>query len=198
MQRNRTKEMTILAMFMALQVILIVLNEILASVWPFPIQPTILMVPVIVLSIVLGPKMGGFLGLWWGILSVIVATVTPGPVNFIFTPFVPVLGTNHGDWRALLVSIVPRIIVGIAPYFIYQLFGRKKISKLGLVVTGVAGSVINTIFVLSAIFLFFAAELHWTLATLLASIVATNSILEAVLSGFLVGAITPALFKLRK
>ncbi|SJZ36597.1 Uncharacterized membrane protein [Pilibacter termitis] len=198
MRNKKTNELAIVAMFIATITVLGVLNQIFLVYWPFLIKPTILHIPVIIASIVLGPRLGGLLGLWWGINSVTIATVTAGPTSFLFTPFLPVPNSTHGDVRSLLIAIVPRILVGILPYFIYKLFSSKKPSRIGLSISGIVGSMTNTIFVLSAIYVIFGKILGWGLKTVLTSIVATNSLAEAIIAAILVAGVTPAVLKVYK
>jgi uncharacterized membrane protein len=152
------------------------------------------MIPVIIASIVLGPKIGATLGAFMGVVSVVTATVTAGPTNFLFTPLQP-----GGDWRSLIIAIVPRILIGLFPYFIYKAFkGFENGSKPALAVTGVLGAFTNTLFVLGGIFLFFGDKLGWTIKVLLTSIIASNSIAEFIISGLLVMTIAPTLLKVSK
>ncbi|MDR0922548.1 MAG: ECF transporter S component [Lactobacillales bacterium] len=197
MRNTSTKNLTITAIFITILIVLDWLQTMIFTVWPFPIKPTVLHVPVIIASIVLGPKIGAFLGGVMGIISFVTATVTAGPTNFLFSPLQPVPGTNHGDLRALIIAIVPRILIGIIPYYVYKLFKKhENLRPVGLILSGVVGSFTNTIFVLGGIFLIFRDVLGWTFQVLLTSIVATNSIAEAIVSGVLVLAITPTLLKI--
>jgi len=196
MRRKKTSDLTIAAMFIAIILVLMFVNQLFVTFWPFPIRPTILQVPVIIASLVLGPKLGALIGGWWGITSVIANTIWPGPISFVFSPLIPVLNTQHGDARALLIAIVPRILVGILPYYIYKLFDGKA-KRTSMIICGGIGSVINTIFVLGAIFVLFGSVLNWTLATVLASIVATNSIAEMITAAILTMLIAPTLLKVR-
>ncbi|MDR2465477.1 MAG: ECF transporter S component [Streptococcaceae bacterium] len=196
MRNEKTKKLAIIAMFVATIAVLAAFNQIFLAFWPFPIKPTILHVPVIIASIVLGPKLGAIIGTWWGFTSVFVATVTAGPTNFLFSPFQTVPGSESGDLRALLIAVVPRILVGVLPYFVYKAVEKSGLrNPLSLGIAGFLGSATNTIFVLGAIFLFFGKVLGWNLQILLTSIVATNSVAEAVLAAILVGLITPTLIK---
>ncbi len=67
-------------------------------------------IPVIIGSIVLGAKkIGSMLGGTFGIISLIKNTTAPTPLSFVFSPFIPVIGTDHGSWKALLIVLIPRI-----------------------------------------------------------------------------------------
>ncbi|MFR5069343.1 MAG: ECF transporter S component [Eubacteriales bacterium] len=62
------------------------------------IKATIVHIPVIIGSIVLGPKKGAILGALFGICSLITNTVSPALTSFVFTPFYPLPGQEHGSW----------------------------------------------------------------------------------------------------
>ena len=48
---------------------------------------TIIHVPVIIGAIILGPKYGAYLGLVFGVTSLVKATITPGVTSFVFSPW---------------------------------------------------------------------------------------------------------------
>lgn len=193
MRRSQASNTALIAIFFAIMIIINILTQIIFTVWPFPIKPTLVHVPVIVASIVLGPRIGAILGFGMGLISMITSTILTTPTSFIFSPFQPVPGTDHGDIRALFIAFIPRILIGIVPYFVYKYIK----GKIGLTLAGLAGSMTNTILVLTSMYLFFGSTLNWSLKTVLATIVGTNSIAEAVLSAILTAAIVPPLLKIR-
>lgn len=71
-------------------VVVQLLSQIIYSVWPLPIVPTLLHIPVIIGSIVLGVRKGAFLGLVMGLISVINSTIVTLPSSFMFSPLQPV------------------------------------------------------------------------------------------------------------
>ena len=71
-------------------VVVQVLSQIVYSVWPLPIVPTLLHIPVIIGSIVLGARKGAFLGLVMGIISVINSTILTTPLSYVFSPLQPI------------------------------------------------------------------------------------------------------------
>lgn len=193
MKKSKASDVAILAIFIAIMVVIQLFTQFVINVWPFPIKPTLLHLPVIIASIILGWRKGAFLGLIWGLISFITATIVTTPTSFLFSPFQPVIGTNHGSLGALFIAFVPRILVGILPYFVYRI--SKKRLWVGL--AAFAGTATNTILVLSAIFLFFGSTLKWSLSYLLSAIVATNSLTEAVIAVILTMVIVPVLSKVR-
>ena len=174
------------------------------------IKATIVHIPVIIGSIVLGPKKGAILGALFGICSLITNTVSPALTSFVFTPFYPLPGQEHGSWLSLIICFVPRILVGIVPYFVYA--GLLKLMKhnskaefVSLAVAGVCGSMVNTILVMGLIGLMFgdsyAAANNIASDALLGTImfvVGTNGVAEAVIAGIITCVIAKVLLKLKR
>ncbi|WP_250277638.1 ECF transporter S component [[Clostridium] colinum] len=155
-------------------------------------------IPVIIGSIVLGPKKGSFLGFIFGLTSFIMSHLQPAITSYFFSPII------SGNIFSLIVCFIPRILVGIVPYFIFNLL--KKINlNLSLIISGLVGSLVNTIFVLSFIYIFFAEKyaeiLNTSLDNLIPVILASvgvNATLEAIASSILVLSICKAIFKISK
>lgn len=77
-----------------------------------PTRATIMHIPVIIGAILEGPVVGGFVGLIFGLFSIFQAVTSPTPVSFVFL--------NP------LVSVLPRVLIGITTYYIY-----KSLNKIG-------------------------------------------------------------------
>lgn len=110
-----------------------------------PTKATIMHIPVIIAAIIEGPFVGALVGLIFGVFSLINAITNPTPVSFVFL--------NP------LVSILPRIAIGIVSYYIY--IGLRKISKndtIAVGLTGALGTLTNTIGVLSMIYLLYGVK----------------------------------------
>ena len=196
MRHTKASKTAIISIFIAVMIVINVLTQLVLPVWPFPIRPTFLHIPVIIGSILLGPRIGAFLGFIMGLISTITATIVTSPTSFLFSPLQPVPGTNHGDIWALAVAIIPRIFIGIIPYYVYKALDKR--TKLAPQISGFTGSFVNTIFTLSAIFIVFGHDLKWSLKTVLATIVGTNSIAEAIIAAILTGVLVPRLKKFIK
>lgn len=153
---------------------------------------TTIHIPVIIGSILLGPKSGAILGGMFGLTSFLKNTTTPTITSFVFTPFYS-LGDYSGGIGSLITCFVPRILIGVVPYFVYQLV--KKCSKsqgtsnVGLVLAGIAGSMTNTCLVMACIFFFFKdsyAAANGTaseaVVPLILGIVGTNGVPEAIVA----------------
>jgi uncharacterized membrane protein len=139
---------------------------------------TIMQVPVIIGAILEGPVVGTFIGLLFGVFSLIQAAVTPTGVDAAFV--------NP------LISVLPRLFIGIVTYGVYRALQggiTKKIAleTLAILVSSVAGSLTNTVLVLSALGIlgFYPWQVIWTVAI-------GNGPLEAVASAILTLAVVGA------
>lgn len=124
-----------------------------------------------------------------GLISVVTNTLVLLPTSYLFSPFVP-----NGNLNSLMIAMVPRILIGITPYFVYKWMKNKP----GLVLAGAVGSMTNTVFVLGGIFILFSAVYNGDIQAMLALVLSANSISEMVISAILTVAIVPALEKVKK
>ena len=127
---------------------------------PWGMNATIIHVPVIIGSIVMGPRKGAFLGFLFGLASLIRATTTSNLLSFVFSPLIPIPGTGRGSPWALLICFGPRILVGMAPYYVDRFFKRMsamsaKWHMASTFAAGMAGGMTNTLLVMGLIFLIF-------------------------------------------
>lgn len=84
-----------------------------------PTRATIMHIPVIIGAIMEGPVVGAFVGLIFGVFSIFQAITNPTPVSVVFL--------NP------LVSVLPRILIGIVTYYVYNSLKRLGTKKtLGL------------------------------------------------------------------
>lgn len=153
---KNTKNFTLTAMFLAILILLAVTP--LGFIPIGPINATTMHIPVIIASIVLGPRLGAFLGGTFGLISMIRSTVVQTPLSFVFSPFIPVIGTDHGSLKALLIAFIPRILIGVVPYFVFkgmQKLIKNKVNTVSLFIAGLAGSLVNTILVMNMIYFLF-------------------------------------------
>lgn len=114
------------------------------------INATIIHIPVILGSLFCGPKKGAFLGFVFGFTSCLKATIVGGTLSsFVFSPVLAasLVGTS-GIFKSLFIAFVPRILVGVIPYFVY--IGIKKV--LASEKKNLWGTVLN---VLMSVFLAF-------------------------------------------
>lgn len=158
-------------------------------------RATIVHIPVIIASLLLGPKKGAALGFLFGLTSFINNTMNPTPTSFMFTPFFS-LGETSGNFSSLIICFLPRILVGVVPYYVYQfcqkLSKKEEISQIGLILSGICGSLTNTLLVMNLTFIFFKEE--YALANnktvsavygFILSIIGINGVPEAIIAGIL-------------
>lgn len=189
MKQRNSSQVAILAIFFAVMVVIDIVSSLFFHWLPMPIKPTIVHIPVIVASILYGPKIGAILGGLMGILSVVHNTIILLPTSYLFSPFV-----ENGRWYSLIVAIIPRILIGITPYLIYRITTKKS----GLFLAGAIGSMTNTVFVLGSIFFLFSSVYNGNIQAMLATIIGTNSIAEMLIAGFLTASMIPTLQKAKK
>ena len=144
MKNEKTYELVLTALFTA--IIVIMAFTPLGYIPLVVINATIIHIPVILGALFLGPKKGAFLGFTFGLTSFINNTINPATASaFVFSP---VLAYNmvgvSGIFRSLYICFVPRILVGVVPYFIYILIRKalKSEQKVGRIVVDVLASLI--------------------------------------------------------
>ena len=144
------------------------------------ISITTMQIPAIITSIVLGPLYGMGIGALFGILSLFHAIARE-------TTLLNVLFQN------VLVSVLPRMCIGLVSGYLYLLFNKLFKGKLRVISTAVSalfGSLTNTILVLLSLYVIYPSAMvtHFRVNTLaqlrgiLLGIVETNGIIEAVMS----------------
>lgn len=208
LNKTKNQQMVLTAFFTAI-ILIMAFVPFLGYINLVVIKATLIHVPVIIGSIILGPKKGAFLGFVFGCTSLINNTVNPSLLSFAFSPFYSV-GEIGGNFWSLVICFVPRILVGVIPYFIFmgirKLFKNKKHGDfLALPVAGAVGALTNTLLVMNLIYFCFANEfaaarelaIDAVYAAIL-GIIAANGIPEAIVAVVLTTAICKALFSITK
>ncbi len=161
MNNKKTFNMVMTALFIAIIAVMTFVPNV-GYINLIVIKATLLHVPVIVGSIVLGPKNGAILGGTFGLTSLIKNTLEPSLLSFAFSPFYSVAGIGGNGW-SLVIALVPRILVGVLPYFVYK--GIERLLKnfkarrvIAIPVACAVGSFTNTLLVMNFIYLFFKDE----------------------------------------
>lgn len=144
MKNEKTYELVLTALFTA--IIVIMAFTPLGYIPLVAINATIIHIPVILGALFLGPKKGAFLGFVFGLTSFINNTFKAVTASaFVFSPVLAadVIGIS-GVFKSLYICFVPRILVGVVPYFVYILIRRllKGGQKIWHVVINGAASVI--------------------------------------------------------
>jgi len=203
---NKTTNIAMLGMFVAI-IFLLNFTPLGFILLPFG-RATTLHIPVIVGSLVLGPKYGAVLGFMFGLASLIMATTAPVLSSFVFSPFIPVPGTDRGSPLALIIAFAPRILVGIVPWYVYKWLGKitpERFHMMHLPITAVIGSLTNTLLVMHLWFFIFREP--WAYARnepvgamypVVTAIIASAGLAEAVVAAVIAPAVCLALFAVAK
>ena len=200
--------MVLTGLFMAIIIIMATVPNI-GYINLIVIKVTMVHVPVIIGSVVLGPKLGAGVGATFGITSLLVNTFNPSLLSFAFSPFYQV-GNIGGNGWSVVIALLPRTLVGIIPYFVYQLFVKilpelKARVAIGLAAAGISGALTNTILVMSLIYICFKDEFALAkeisvdaVFSAILGIVAMNGIPEAIVGGLLTALVGGVLLKIKK
>ena len=166
--KESTRKLAVSGMMAALMIVLGTTPLGFIPIGPFDI--TIMHLPVIIGAILEGPVVGGVLGLFFGLFSIYQAMVAPGVLSPLF--FDP------------LVSVVPRVLVGLCAWYVYagmERLLRPRRAKAGqtkpegrgvhrlvwnirqgseslsVAVASLLATLCNTVLVLGSIYVFHAA-----------------------------------------
>ncbi|OTN91807.1 ECF transporter S component [Enterococcus faecium] len=154
------------------------------------ISLTIIHIIVIIAAVVLGPKDGMVIGLFWGIATIVRAYAMPT------TPFDTLVFTNP------IISVVPRVLVGLVAGLVFHwIYQKNKSITISSAFAGVLGSLVNTVLVLGFMGLFYTgatADAYGVDSALLfktlAGVAAINGIPEAIGAGIITPLLAKALF----
>ncbi len=182
-----TRQLTVIGMLSSISIILGVTG--LGFIPIPPLKATIMHVPVIIGAILEGPLVGAMVGLIFGVFSIIQAITTPTPLSFAF--------------MNPIVSILPRILIGISVYYTYNAIS-KKAKHLGIGVAAIIGSFTNTIGVLGMIYVIYlgpyAKALNLSVGAAKKGIMAiaiTHGVPEAILSVIITVSVVTAVNKIK-
>ncbi|MBN2677171.1 MAG: ECF transporter S component [Anaerolineaceae bacterium] len=132
MPQDRTRKIVVAGVMAAISILLGVTRWGFIP-WFAGISLTIMHVPVIIGAILEGPIVGLVIGLIFGLFSMIQAAIAPnGPGDVVFT--------NP------LISILPRLFIGPVAWLVWNALKRWKVA--GLIGSGLAGSLTNSVLVL--------------------------------------------------
>jgi uncharacterized membrane protein len=187
-RRFGTRQITTIGMLSAISIMLGVTR--LGFIPIPPVNATIMHVPVIIGAIIEGPVVGAMIGFIFGVFSIIQAITTPTILSFAFI--------NP------LVSVLPRVLIGITSYYVYKgIFVKNEAFKIG--VATLIGSFTNTVGVLGMIYLLYAARYAKAVgistaaaAKTIFGIAAVNGLPEAILAVVITIPVVLAINKIRK
>lgn len=197
MRNNNVKRMTLFALFLAIELILFFTP--LGFIRIGFLSITLMHIPVIAASILLGIKEGMMLGLVFGLCSVFNATMAPSITSFVFSPFVTIGGIS-GNWASLVVALVPRVLLGWIPGALYGIFTKKDMNRsmAAALAAGIA-TACHTLLVLGFIILFFAAPYASAIGSsvallygIMGTTILTNGVPELLCAAFCMAALVKA------
>lgn len=152
-----------------------------------PVEITTLHIVVIIGSIFLGVKYGALLGGVWGVACLIRAFTNPLWIMF----------TNP------LISVLPRILVGIVAAAVYRGFQKTKLNRhLSAAFSAAVATLTNTVLVLSAMYIFGGmiesyAKFFEMFKTIISTIIGVNGGIELAAAVLVVPAVCNALKKFK-
>ncbi len=206
MRNEKTYNLVLLSLFAAITVIMAFTP--LGFIPLVIINATIVHIPVILGSLFLGPKKGAFLGFVFGLTSFINNTFRAATASaFVFSPVIA-YGTfgMSGVFKSLYICFVPRILVGVVPYFVYVgitklLKNSSKVSStFGFVFAGLSGALTNTVLVMSGIYFLYKEDYAQAtghavdeLLSVIMGIVTFNGVIEAIVAAVIVTGVGTAL-----
>jgi uncharacterized membrane protein len=187
--RLSTRQLTVIGMLSAIS---IVLGATGYGFIPLPMaKATILHIPVIVGAILEGPLVGAIIGFFFGMFSLIQNYTAP---SSIFSP----------AFQNPIVSVLPRILIGIASYYSYK-FMLGKNDTLKASVGAIVGTLTNTVVVLTMIYLLYPNLAFLkpgagssSAAKIIYGIALTNGIPEVIVGTIITVPIVMAIKKIRK
>lgn len=204
-RRSQTLGMVQTALFAAL-ILILAFTPFLGYIPLGFTRATIIHIPVIIAAITLGPKKGAFLGFVFGMTSLINNTINPTVTSFVFSPFYS-LGEVKGGIGSIIICFIPRILVGVVPFFVYKALRglahkNEGGNMLALAIAGMSGALTNTLLVMNMIFLFFKnayADANGVAVEavygFILSIIGINGVPEAIVAAILVALVVKALQK---
>ena len=167
-KKQKLNRLVMCALFSAL-IVVMTFTPYLGYIAVGPIEITTLHIVAIFSAICLGPKYGAVIGGVWGGTCIVRA------IQMGFAPFVNPM-----------VSLVPRILVGIVAGLVFWALSKTKCPKpISLIIATLAGTLTNTVLVISALYFFngfesllgAAAE---ALKTIILTLIGTNGLIEMI------------------
>lgn len=165
------------------------------------IKATTVHIPVILGAIFFGPLAGALLGGVFGICSVVSNTIAPTLLSFAFSPFLS--QDFAGIFKALWVAVGCRILIGVVAGWLWILFKKLHVNSMAaLPITGIVGSLVNTVTVMGSIYVLFAQQYAdaknvgiTAVFGLIMGTVTASGIPEALVAGVLVAILGKVLLK---
>ncbi len=168
MKKKQLVRLVLCALFAAL-IVVMTFTPYLGYITVGVIEITTLHIVVIFGAAILGAKHGGILGGVWGLTCIARA------FQFGIIPF-----------QNPMVSLVPRIIVGLVAGLVFSILSKTKCKKpVSLAISAMVGTITNTVLVLSFLQIFGGFETLFgeaakTLDIIIATLISTNGLIELI------------------
>ncbi|MGE4485600.1 MAG: ECF transporter S component [Oscillospiraceae bacterium] len=192
--------LTRLALLLAIVIIMTVFN--FGNIPIGPIVATLYQVPVIIGAVILGTSGGCILGAAWGIVCFILA------ITGQTTDIVALAVVQQNPLMYFAIAFVPRLLTGLFAGLIFAGMDKivpHKYNPVSFAVTGVFGSLTNTVFYLGALYIFIKdmlASLYsieiGAVGAMVMGVALSNGLLEALLSAVVVMAVCKAVTVVEK
>ncbi|MDD3840490.1 MAG: ECF transporter S component [Clostridia bacterium] len=186
-----TRKLVVISVLGAISIVLGLANLGIIYIPFSPAKATILHVPTIIGAIIEGPVAGALIGLIFGLYSMFDAVVRPTSVLSV-------------AFLDPLVSIFPRILIGITAYYSYSAIKRilnldGKNESIAVIISAVIGTLTNTVGVLGMLYLRHAAIFvekmgidAGLVGKTILGIAAVNGIPEIIIAAVIVAAVVKA------
>lgn len=204
MKNSNIKSLVQLAVLTAVMLALNLTGLGLVVIPGLALKVTTLHIPVIIAGCIMGPKAGGIMGFLFGLLSFINNSfIAPTITSFVFTPLYS-LGDYSGNFGSILICFVPRILIGVFAGLLFKALQSKKINaSISGILSGIAGSLTNTLLVMGGIALVFgqqymeATSNSGALLVVIGTSILVNGVPEAIIAGILTAVIVTPLLRMQ-
>lgn len=176
-KRTKTGKLTFLGVMLALTIVFVALTAIPTTSASMAL---LIFLPTIITGIIHGPKLGAVMGFMAGLTTLLRALLAPAsPLDYLFL--------NP------LVAILPRIFIGVVPYYVFKIFNKFIKSKtISLLAAGISGALTNTGLVILMLYLIYSEEIvkistefgiGITFAAFAMFLVSTSALIESTVAG---------------
>ena len=149
MERNKVRKLVLYALFVAL---IFVLGLTPVGLIPLGfLNVTILCIPTIVGTVILGLKAGLVLGFFFGTASLLSAL----GISLVPQSGLAAMLLAENPFFVVLMCYIPRLLVPVVTYFVHFACTRRRKSSLAVIPAAICGSLTNTVFYLGLMLLFF-------------------------------------------
>lgn len=182
-RKTNTSKLTFLGVMLALTIVFVAMTAIPTTSASMAL---LIFLPTIVTSIIQGPKSGAVMGALAGFVTLLRALLAPAsPLDYLFL--------NP------LVAVLPRIFVGVVPYYIFKLLNKLiKVKTISLLISGVLGALTNTLLVILMLYVVYNDEIIKistqfgignTFASFAIFLISTSALIESSVAGISTAAV---------